>query len=457
MPESSGNIYDSFSHETLARTTHKVIWHKSEDPIEYHERKENYGMKLSEALQKNLIRVGQKVRCNGDASINLGDFYYTGKVTNIGLASLTIKRDDRWSGTGFGGDWYVSCNNQTARIEFMQEKCSVCGGTYFCTIDDMDFCKKCVIECPECTICGQVVANGTICKTCSEKFYVRCIRCDSVVPKENSNDGYCNDCVEFTSLCIECGRRHLREDLFVVNVPNSSILSITITATPTEPLHQHEYVCNNCYRNSYLECHCCSSIRRANIFTGIRGRNICSICVAAHYRLCEVCSQPEHTVNLVTRKGKTVCKQCAENYKPRIVSKLACKREVIKTTKMLLNVKHLMLKTLNGYNEADMLLNEIVQSVGAVLKPIYLYGISDLHHYSISISPELFDAVKDLFQVGFSSSGGETYYILTPMGMSKVQITEATYPLAVGISGKLRKEHRAWVVDFIKKINEMRV
>lgn len=465
MPESSDNIYDSFPlregfpppYATFSHTTHKFIWHTSTDPIEYNERKENYGMKLSEALQKNLIRVGQRVRCNGDASVDLGDFYYTGKVTAIKPTSLTIKRDDTWTGTGFEGGWYVSCKNPTARIEFMQEKCCVCGGTYFCTIDDVDFCKKCVTECPECTICGSVTAHGTVCKICTEKFYVSCTICHSVVPKENSNGGYCNDCLKFTNVCVDCGNRHLREDLFVINVPSNVLLGAATVVTLQEPHKQYEYICGICYRDNYLVCRCCGAICKSNTLSDVRGRFICNICIKNDYKLCECCSQLEHVVNIVTRKGKTVCQQCAEHYKPRIVSKLAGKREVIKTTKMLLDVKHLMLKKLNQYNEGDVFLAEIVQSVGAVLKPIYLYGMNDLHHFSISVSPALFDTVKDLFQVGFSSSYGETYCILTPMGMSKVQITEATYPLALGISSKLRKEHRAWVVDFIKKINEMRV
>ena len=84
-------------------------------------------MTIKDAYDKGLIKVGQRIRTNGNGSRGSGPSY-KGTVYSIAIDTkdcikkISIKRDDKQLGGGKDGTWIVRITNNIADIEFLDIK-----------------------------------------------------------------------------------------------------------------------------------------------------------------------------------------------------------------------------------------------------------------------------------------------------------------------------------------------
>jgi len=79
-------------------------------------------MLLKQAIKEGRLRVGMKVKTNGDDTTTLVGCYYTGTISFIGSwqgrPKIALIRVDGTTGGGPEGSWQITQDNEAAEIEF---------------------------------------------------------------------------------------------------------------------------------------------------------------------------------------------------------------------------------------------------------------------------------------------------------------------------------------------------
>jgi len=432
------------------------------------------------ALELGMLNAGREVICNGDWG-RTTDHPYIGKIYDIstpvfGLPPanntlLTISRYDGRRGSGSDDQWGIFTGDFnyigfTVYQYSKQEKRCRCGKLAIGKIDGQYLCKSCVADIPQCEICGRLYLpissySQKVCGECFDNFYTHCRECGIIHEKEKQTDGFCILCFERTKQCCKCRKHYMQNDLIYIQTSN-------------------EYFCNHCYDIFHFGCQCCGQTfpieMQIEVETPIGRGLVCKKCREHKFTFCSNCKKLEYSSIIKIRNQKVLCHVCANLTKPKIISTIASPA-MIKDMKRLLNRNRCEeLKRLNFYSQTDAHIKEIVYTIGIVKSPIYLYGLSVEHIYSIVCSKSLLkyiDLVETLPIAKWDTQSGNnlpifqktSYYIKTPLGQRELVIGKETIasniltkfkkkPLTLGISYELRTEHRAWVCNFIKQINE---
>lgn len=84
-------------------------------------------MLLKQAIKEGRLKVGMNVRTNGDDNQIL-PIFVEGEISFIGIwkdrPKIAITRSDRQTGGGPGGSWQITCDNESAEIEFDEAESS---------------------------------------------------------------------------------------------------------------------------------------------------------------------------------------------------------------------------------------------------------------------------------------------------------------------------------------------
>lgn len=170
--------------------------------------------------------------------------------------------------------------------------------------------------------------------------------------------------------------------------------------------------------------------------------------------ICEACLNSSEGIFSIFHYGEEInlCQNCAQNLSTVVRAKHASTVDISKTLKKMVkdsdqqDVIDAIVKQYNDFNENDNYLDEIVLQVGPVNHPIYLYGLYDRDTYEIKCSHDVLSILLYLDLV-------DRMRIMTPKGFVGIELGGKEKSL--GISHDLRKNHRSFCIELIKKITNI--
>lgn len=147
-----------------------------------------------------------------------------------------------------------------------------------------------------------------------------------------------------------------------------------------------------------------------------------------------------------------ICPECWEKTKKIVIAKVAFHKEIEETLKLLgvepeaeLVERIMEEKQYNSFNKNDEYLYDIVIEAGGANNPIYLYGLINREEFEIRCSEDVF---FELISLGIADE--KNMKVMTPKGMVGIVIEDGERRL--GISHDLRKNHKNFCIELIRKI-----
>ena len=447
--------------------------------------REPYAYVVAGAFTAGKIVVGERVITNGIFADTLNTTI-TGVITEISEADGTFKVNSPSTESRI-----INLNNTKAFIIFSRSLCK-CMNPAVLTLTEDDgtetgYCQSCLDTLPICSVCNLPISsnsnsyrtreNTMICNGCiaSSRGY-NCSRCGYVYfeePIQTADGTVCPACyAELYGTCGECNTI-VRRDRLSTYAPRRRNRSGSQTAPSSTGV-----VCQECIRRLLLpSCAVCAGVVRRN--TGItfthssnRVSVLCREC-ADGSTICCMCGNAisiSDSYIHTDRSGieRNYCGNCNRDYATHVEARVATSEEMEVTLSLLGEdakiVKLEKRKLVCTFNEDDAHLEEIVEMIGLVDNPVYVYGLKDRPEFDISVSGEVVDLLTSMGKITSHNGKGDcplAGYVFNPECNAPlvndkpilIIINDIGHGnLSIGISRSLRENAVEWVAETIKTI-----